>query len=446
MEGLTVKRGLAQTATAYGAVRAVVHGVFLVYVLRTDFASLGRLPVTIMHPPGLMEYFSWKFYDRLITPVGMTCLKWLLVAALLSGMIGYLTRLSVPCSAALVLLYQGILRSFGHFNHDEMLGIYCLLILAVTPCGDGFAVDRLGEPTPTRRRSFVYGYPIFMMQLLMAWIYCTSGLLKLRLSGTAYFLPDNLTTIAISHSLDNLHDTQFKIAFWLPAMRSFIPMMTAAAVTWEILFPLCLVWRRTTLWFLGIGVVFHMSSMLVLNITFPSQLALYLIFVNWERAGTIARRLPCHWRILTAWQRSIAIPERFDHDVRVADVSVSGLLLWDGDCGFCAKIVKRLHRWARRPFTSAPFQSMAAGLPQSVRKWSSRQMHWVFPDGHVVGGSRALVEVLAASGHPALAGLLDCQVVRPFTWFAYRVIASNRHRLGAVSGDQCESPNAKGDE
>ena len=43
--------------------------------------------------------------------------------------IGYLT-LTTKTSALLVLFYQGLLRSFGHFNHDEMLGVYYLIILA----------------------------------------------------------------------------------------------------------------------------------------------------------------------------------------------------------------------------------------------------------------------------------------------------------------------------
>ena len=54
---------------------------------------------------------------------------------------GFLTVVSTKTSLLLVLFYQGLLRSFGHFNHDEMLAVYCLAVLAFTPCGDAFSLD-----------------------------------------------------------------------------------------------------------------------------------------------------------------------------------------------------------------------------------------------------------------------------------------------------------------
>ncbi len=55
----------------------------------------------------------------------------------------------------------------------------------------------------------------------MAWVYFSSALIKLRVAGLSYFSPDNLPALAIMHSLDNLHDTQFRFAFWLPAIRQY---------------------------------------------------------------------------------------------------------------------------------------------------------------------------------------------------------------------------------
>ena len=47
------------------------------------------------------------------------------------------------------------------------------------------------------------------MQLLLAWAYFSSALIKLRVAGLKYLSPDNLPALAIFHSLDNLHDTSF---------------------------------------------------------------------------------------------------------------------------------------------------------------------------------------------------------------------------------------------
>ncbi len=164
-----------------GFARIWVSFIFLVQVLVTDFDAIGRLPTSIMHPPGIMEYFSWKFYDRIVTPEGMICLKLVMIVVLALNVLGIGGRVSGLLAASLVTLQQGILRSFGHFNHDEMVGIICLWILAVTPCYRGLVLT--SRRHASGMSSSDYGYPIFLMRSVMAWAYCSAGLLKLRIGG-----------------------------------------------------------------------------------------------------------------------------------------------------------------------------------------------------------------------------------------------------------------------
>jgi hypothetical protein len=273
------------------AARICVHGAFLVQMALTDFYALGQLPTTIMHPPGIMEYLSWKFYDRLVTPAGMVALQCALIVSLAASTLGLLGRLSCATSAALVILYQGILRSFGHFNHDEMVGVICLVILAFSPCCHALAIG-FGQQAITRPPSVAYGYPLFLMQAVMAWAYFSSALLKLRLGGLAWFSTESLPVLAIQHSLDNLHDTQFTLAFFLAQYRHLAPLGAIGAVAWELSFPLCLVWQRSKWIILPIGVLFHIGTMLLVNITFYNQVAMYLIFVDWEQVLKRLTRQP----------------------------------------------------------------------------------------------------------------------------------------------------------
>lgn len=229
-----------------------------------------------------MKLLPWSFYDRLLTPGGMTFLKIAMVLSLLLSTIGLFTSVSTKISLLLVVFYQGLVRSFGHFNHDEMLAVYCLAVLAFTPCGDAFSIDaRLRSKR--ERPLWAYAYPILLMQLLMAWVYFSSALIKLRVAGLSYLSPDSLPTLAILHSLDNLHDTHFRLAFWLPQVRSYLPVVVALVLLWELLFPLTVFWQRARWWILGAGILFHLSTLLFMNIFFPHQLALYLIFINWDR-------------------------------------------------------------------------------------------------------------------------------------------------------------------
>jgi Vitamin K-dependent gamma-carboxylase len=285
-----VNRVVPSSAFALGVVRSIVHGTFLVSVVLTSFSALGSLPVTILRPTGAMKFLPWGFYDQLQTPSGMLMLKALMVLSLLLSTAGLLTVVSTKTSFLLVLFYQGLLRSFGHFNHDEMLAVYFMAVLAFTPCGDAFSLDSQIRKTKKERPWFAYAYPILLMQLLMAWTYFSSALIKLRVAGVKYLSPDNLPALAIFHSLDNLHDTHFKSAFLLPQVKAYLPFAVGLVLLWELLFPLAIFWRRARWWILGAGIVFHISTLFLMNIFFPHQLLMYLIFVDWDRKSFLLQR------------------------------------------------------------------------------------------------------------------------------------------------------------
>ena len=282
-----VNRVVPASAFALGVARVVVHATFLFSVLIASFSALGRLPITILRPTGAMKLLPWSFYEQLLTPAGMMILKAAMIVSLVAGMLGFLTPISTKTSFLLVLFYQGLLRSFGHFNHDEMLGVYCLAVLAFTPCGDEFSLDQgLAQRLRRNRKDrppFAYAYPILLMQLLMAWVYFSSALIKLRVAGLTYLSQDNLPALAIYHSLDNLHDTSFRVAFWLPQIKEYLPVVVGLVLLWEFLFPLAVFLPRLRWPILLGGVAFHLSTLFLMNIFFPHQLALYLLFINWDR-------------------------------------------------------------------------------------------------------------------------------------------------------------------
>ena len=278
-----VNRVVPASPFALGVVRFFVHGVFLFSTVITSFSALGSLPPTILRPTGVMKLLPWSFYDQLQTSTGILTLKTLMVLSLLLSTAGFLTFISTKTSLLLVVFYQGLVRSFGHFNHDEMIAVYFLAVLAFTPCGDAFSIDSWRAMTKKDRPAFAYAYPILLMQLLLAWVYFSSALIKLRVAGVKYLSPDNLPALAIFHSLDNLHDTAYRLAFWLPQVRQYLPFAVALVLIWELLFPLAVFVRRVRWWILGIGIFFHISTLFLMNIFFPHQLAMYLVFVDWDR-------------------------------------------------------------------------------------------------------------------------------------------------------------------
>jgi len=280
-----MNRFTSGSALTLGVSRSVVSGTFLIATLVTSFSALGQLPVTILRPTGLMKVLPWNFYDRLLTPSGMLAFKSVLLLSLLLSTFGLLTSFSTKVSLLLVIFYEGLVRSFGHYNHDEMLAVYYLVVLAFVPCGDDFSLDHWLGRKRAGQSSFIYGYPILLMQSLMAWVYFSSALVKMRVAGLKYLSADNLPVLAIFHSLDNLHDTGFRLAFWLPQVRVVLPFVVGVVLVWELFFPVAIVWRRARWWILGFGVLFHIATLFLMNIFFPYQLAMYLIFVDWDKVG-----------------------------------------------------------------------------------------------------------------------------------------------------------------
>jgi Vitamin K-dependent gamma-carboxylase len=283
-----VNRVVPASPFALGVVRFFVHGIFLFDTVVTSYSALGSLPPTILRPTGAMKFLPWSFFDLLQTHSGMLTLKTLMLLSLVLSTAGFLSPVSTKTSLLLVLFYQGLLRSFGHFNHDEMIAVYFIVVLAFTPCGDAFSIDRWVRKTRSQRPAFAYAYPILLMQLLLAWAYFSSALIKLRVAGWKYLSPDNLPALAIFHSLDNLHGTAFRGAFWLPQVREYLPYVVGFILAWELLFPLAVFFRRLRWLILSIGIIFHISTVPLMNISFPHQLLMYVVFVNWDRR----RKLP----------------------------------------------------------------------------------------------------------------------------------------------------------
>jgi len=283
VESGTLERLVPTDATTLGMVRVGVCGFILCEVLLTSFSDLGRIPATLLRPTGAMQIFPWRFYDLLLTPAGMFTLKWLMVLSLFGATVGCLTSLTTKSSAFLFVFYEGLLRSFSHFNHDEMPAVYILIVLALSPCGDAFSFDSWRGKKQPRSSEIIYGYPILLMRALLAWSYFSSALIKFRVAGLSYLSPDNLPSLAIVHSLDNLHDTHFRLAFWLPHVREYTPIFVALVVLWELSFPLAVFFRRARLIILALGIFFHLGTLFFMNIFFPYHLAMYLVFVDWGR-------------------------------------------------------------------------------------------------------------------------------------------------------------------
>ncbi|MFR9676216.1 thiol-disulfide oxidoreductase DCC family protein [Streptomyces sp. TR06-5] len=107
------------------------------------------------------------------------------------------------------------------------------------------------------------------------------------------------------------------------------------------------------------------------------------------------------------------------------------LLVYDGDCGFCATAVGFVERRMRPRCTFVPWQFTDLDALGVTEHRVQHEMLWVTPAGTVFGGAEAAAMALLRSrgAWPVAGAVLSLPVVRWIARGVYRLVATNRHRL-----------------
>ncbi|MFJ1705195.1 thiol-disulfide oxidoreductase DCC family protein [Kitasatospora sp. NPDC088346] len=126
------------------------------------------------------------------------------------------------------------------------------------------------------------------------------------------------------------------------------------------------------------------------------------------------------------------------------DIQRDPVLVFDGDCAFCATCVNFAERYLRASLSSGgwdavPYQfadlpaldARAGGRGLVTADRAEREILWVTPAGAVHGGAQAAARLLMRSGGlwAYLGAVLTLAPVRPAAAAGYRWVARHRHQL-----------------
>lgn len=213
----------------------------------------------------------------------------LVVGLIACGMaiVGLFSRTSALVSVVLAFYLLGIPQSSGKVNHMHHV-LLVGAVLALSRCGDALSFDSIrlairradqGE-VGAPRRAVRYGLPIRLAMVIMAMVYFFPGFWKIASNGPAWIFSDNLH--------NQLLVKWFQLEEYTPALPihelPYASQMGAlTAVVFELGFPLALLWTRSRALWAVLGITFHNLTRILMNISFMTLQAMYVMFVDWQR-------------------------------------------------------------------------------------------------------------------------------------------------------------------
>ncbi len=242
-------------------------------------------------PKGLHE--AWQLQQWRITvllfyhdePWVVQPLFALWVAVTFCWLVGWQTRLMNRLVWFLTLLFLNRNTVIVNGGDDALsAGIFLLML---SPCGRALSIDSWlrHRREKTLGPDFTPAWPVRLIQIELCLIYTTSGLVKLK--GTGLFQGTWWDGTSVHYvlnflSMSRVSYTQLPQPLWLTAA------MTYLCVWWEALFPLLVLFRRTRLFALVFGILFHLGIWFSIEVGWFSfnMLPFYAVWVPdrfWER-------------------------------------------------------------------------------------------------------------------------------------------------------------------
>lgn len=106
-------------------------------------------------------------------------------------------------------------------------------------------------------------------------------------------------------------------------------------------------------------------------------------------------------------------------------------MLWDGECGFCARWIRRWQKITGDAVVYYPYQEVLSEFPQVSEADCKAAVQLILPDGRVLSAAHAVLQSLAVAGRAKrlLALYERSRLFRKWADAAYRFVAVNRNWL-----------------
>jgi hypothetical protein len=247
---------------------------FAYWPLADAFFGLGSLGSPEIFGSAKHGWQRWSMFRGVHDPFlyRMILLSWASAAFCL--LLGVVPRVAACWCWLCSMSVMGI-NYYLHNSGDNVRTI-SLFYLMLSPCGAVWTLPRWlrGYKPET---VFVQAWPLRLLFVQMALIYCINGIYKLGSSQWD-------SGIVMHDVMANLSWTRVSYAM-IPLPLIFLKLQTWTVLIWEVSFPLLVLLRFTRTPALALGVFFHVGTAVLLQIgAFPLyMICLYLPLAPWER-------------------------------------------------------------------------------------------------------------------------------------------------------------------
>jgi len=281
---------------ALGAIRFWVFMILVMNVVWEDLPSVSHLPEQLRTEMGIMSLLHkipgwgsvYASYTKLLV------LKIVTFTFLVFAMLGFKTRLSVPCATILVLIHTGILREHFNYYHTGLVPILVAIALSFLPCGQGLSADqyfRRKKNTGTISPLAVYGWSRYICWTIIAAAYVMAGISKISNGGIWWWQGINLKRIVMTDTLNPMHfewGLEHELAN-LPIIAFSI--LGFSAVLAEVAYGLVLFSKRARFIIPMLTAGMHLGILFFQGILFFDLILIQAVFYN------LSERVPQAWRV-----------------------------------------------------------------------------------------------------------------------------------------------------
>ncbi len=276
---------------ALGLCRVLFFALMLTYFGGVDFGRFARVPSAFFMPIPLFEYLHLP----VLSEANLRRLAAVWNVSLVLSCLGVMLRPSMVVSWVIGVYLIGLQHNFGKTNHSDAALILVMGILTLSRCGDAFALRRGNrwawsrDAVPARRQahSGEYRWPLRMVWVLTTMIFMAAGLAKLRQSGIYWVTSNFLATLLVNHHYSHEPPTR-----WGLFLARF-PILTYPAalgiVVLELSFPLTLISAAARRVLVPAMFLSQVAFGLLMGVWFFHFLALYLVWVPWDKLLAAAR-------------------------------------------------------------------------------------------------------------------------------------------------------------